>query len=156
LDLDRLVPLTTRDGHHYLVKFSLMTGIIDLPDTINVQIVDLVVSLINGDGINNASTLFHIAGIIKEYLDNNDVVLYCYCDRGGILKSEKRSSMSPEEFRSLLFSAMFNKKAGDNYINHPIIIEDNVYGAHYIHLISTRKNQGQIEMIENELLKFKK
>lgn len=154
--LNQVIPLTTKEGHQYLIEFFIANELILLPKSLNIKIANVAITLVSGLGINNASTLFEISGIIKEYLNQNDVVLYCYCDRKEISRGVKKMSMSPQEYRSLLYSRMFDRKSDEGFINKPIIIADEVYGDHYIHLISTKPNEEEIFAIEKELLKLNK
>lgn len=151
---DQVIPLSTIEGHRFLIKFAVANNIIGFHDTVVVDVV--IVLVVNGTGINNASTLFQIAKIIKDYLDCNDVVLYCYCDNIEIVRGKRHLHLSPQKYRSLLLSKMFDKRADINYINSSIIINDQINGPHHIHLISRRSNYKYVEIIEKELLKFKK
>jgi hypothetical protein len=45
---------------------------------------------------------------------------------------------------------MFDKEGNNDYINQLIVINDEV--DHYIHLISHRKNEGDIVLLKNEVL----
>jgi hypothetical protein len=154
--LDQVIPLTTKEGHQYLIEFFITNELIILPESIDIKIANVAITLISGAGMNNASTLFQISGIMKEYLNQNDVVLYCYCDQKEIARGVKNITISPQRYRSLLFSRMFDRKNDDNFINNPIIIADEVHGDHYIHLISKKSNQSNIHAIEKELMKLNK
>lgn len=105
-------------------------------------------------GVNNSATLLQITSIIKEYLNENDVVLYCYCDDKAINKSKNKENVTPQEYRSKLFSAIFEKEADAKFINNRIIINGDT--DHYIHLIAQKKNSAHIDLISNELLKLQK
>lgn len=100
--------------------------------------------------------LIEFSGIIKAYLDNNDAVLYCYCDNKEIDRGKSKLNMSPQKYRSLLFSRMFDRIGNVDYVNHTVQISDETYGDHYIHLISKISNSEHIEAIENELVKLHK
>ena len=102
----------------------------------------------------NSATLLQITSIIKEYLNENDVVLYCYCDDKAINKSKNKENVTPQEYRSKLFSVIFEKEADAKFINNRIIINGDT--DHYIHLIAQKKNSAHIDLISNELLKLQK
>ena len=146
------VPLITKEGHNYLISFSSFQTE-NLPQ-ITIPIVDLTISVENNVGINNGATLLQITSIIKNYLNENDVVLYCYCDNKAIIKSEKKADLTPQEYRSRLFSAMFEKDADVNFINSRIIIIGET--DNFIHLIAHKKNSAHIDLISKELLKLQK
>lgn len=152
--LDRIVPLETREGHKYLIKFNSFNLDV-LPDGITVPIIDITIEKVNDLAeTNNAGTLFQIAAIIKDYAIENNVILYCYCDTAPIAKRSRE--ILNQEFRSLLFIKMFEKQANDEYLNEQIIINDPANGDHYIHLFSKIHNKPSIELIASELQRFDK
>lgn len=152
--LDRIVPLQTREGHKYLLKFNSFNLHV-IPDGITVPIIDITIEKVNDLAeTNNAGTLFQIAAIIKEYAVQNDVILYYYCDTAPIVK--RSNEVLNQEFRSLLFIKMFEKQANDEYLNEQIIINDPVNGDHYIHLFSKIHNKPSIDLIASELQRFDK
>ena len=155
MSLEQVIALQTAEGHDYLIKFSQFKNV-DLPNGINIEIVDVVIARLTDAGRNNASTLFAICNLIKEYLETNDVVLYCYCDQKEIDRSVKRQGMLPQEFRSELFSTLFHKCSNTNYTNTKIIIADNDNGDHYIHLIAHNNNAAQVDTIAAQLRRFHK
>lgn len=60
------------------------------------------------DIINNAGTLNRIASILFNFLDENDVILYFYCSKAPIKKRNTRDEMSYQQYRSCLFTSMFD------------------------------------------------
>lgn len=156
MGLNLVIPLITKEGHQYLIEFFSANELIILPESIDIKIANVAITLVSGNGMNNASTLFQISGIIKEYISDNDVVLYCYCDQKEIARGTKNMNMTPQQYRSLLFSRMFDKKGDTNFINNPIIIADEINGDHHIHLISKKSNYKDILTIEKELQKLHK
>jgi len=148
----KIVPLITKEGHKYLVQFDFLEKNI-LPDGITVPIVDILISVENNVGINNGSTLSLFAQIIQDFLKENDVILYCYCDHAEISRSSRKQDLSPQEYRSLLFSAMFARQGNNDYVNQLIVINDEV--DHFIHLISSKEYISQIELLQNQVLSNK-
>lgn len=151
-----MIPFTTSEGYQYLIEFFITNEFIGLTDSIDINLVNVTITLVNGMGINNASTLFQISGLIRTYLDKNNAVLYCYCDDREIERGKSKLNMSPQKYRSLLFNRMFDRIGNNDYINHTVQINDETYGDHYIHLISKISNFEHIEAIKNELVKLHK
>ena len=83
---EKVVPLTTKEGYQYLIGFSPFSKDV-FPYQGDTVLVDLVITLVSDGNIdvNNPSSLFQIISIVKNYLKDNDAVLYCYCDRKAIL-----------------------------------------------------------------------
>ncbi|MFC3562506.1 hypothetical protein [Pedobacter jamesrossensis] len=144
-----IIPLITKEGHNYLIQFEFI-GKAQIPDGVKTDIVDVLISVENNVGINNSSTLGQFASILKKYLTENNVILYCYCDHAEINRAANKQNMSPQKYRSKLFSAMFDKQGNDDYVSQLIVINDEV--DHYIHLISHKKNEGDIVSLKNEVL----
>ena len=132
----RIIPLVTKEGHSYLIQFEFLDRHI-LPKGIKANVVDVLISVENNVGINSTSTLGLFAKIMSDFLHENDVILYCYCDHKEITRSTRRKEMSPQQYRSALFSAMFTKYTNNDHVNQLIIINDKV--DHYIpsHLCGT-------------------
>jgi hypothetical protein len=99
-------------------------------------------------------TLFNICSYIDNYLEKNNVILYCYCSHEYILKHKKKENWSNQEYRSLLFDTMFSRSNKERCINEKIIIEDED-GNHYIHLISLSENEKYFSKISSTILSFK-
>ncbi|QNN43418.1 hypothetical protein [Pedobacter roseus] len=144
----RIIPLVTKEGHNYLIQFEFLDKHI-LPKSLAVDVVDVLISVENNVGINNGYTLSLLAEIMRKFILENNVILYCYCDHAEIVRSDKRRDTSPQEYRSLLFSAMFAKQGNDDYVNQLIVINDKV--DHYIHLISNINNVKDIELLKMEV-----
>ncbi len=153
--LDEVYSLTTKEGHEYKIGFSAF-DIFKLPENVNKDVVDVTIAIEDNKGINNASSLFQISAIIKDYLSKNDVILYCYCDTRYIERSILHQEISSQEYRSLLFQRMFNRASNNGFINKPIILTDLNDMNHCIHLISSIDNLEDIEALSNEILKMQK
>ncbi|MEZ7505376.1 hypothetical protein [Flavobacterium sp. Arc2] len=151
-----MIPLATLQSHKYLIKFSSF-DIAAIPEGVSIPIVNLVIELLDPiEEYNSSSTLFRISSIIENYIINHNVILYCYCDIVEIKKSEKKNSISNQEFRSRLFCRMFERHTKGNYINKVVIIDDEIANNHYIHLITENNNKDFIDIITDELTLFDK
>jgi hypothetical protein len=149
-----IIPLETKEGHEYLIKFNPLDPNV-IPQGVAIPVIDIAIERVNHiQDTNNAKTLFQIAGIISNYMVDNDVILYCYCDSASINK--RNPDLLNQEFRSLLFIKMFEKQNNRNYLNEQIIIDDPDNGAHYIHLFSRVRNKGAIDLIAKSLQEFNK
>lgn len=146
------LPIECSDGHQYLLK---LTDCKNLPIKSSIEIVDIVLrSASKIDIINNAGTLNRIASILFNFLDENDVILYFYCSKDPIKKRNTRDEMSYQQYRSSLFTSMFDRTTRHHkgeFINKPIILKDMVYGDHYIHLIAHSKHSDKLDELKGEL-----
>jgi len=153
------IPVTTIEGYEYLLEFSSFNNIYT-PKNVDIEIVDITLKLVKGNyQVNNAGTLSLISFIVSDFMESNDVILYFYCDVKDIKR--RNNAISPQKYRSLLFSKIFEKelnhnKNADSYVNKIIILKDTHDDEHYIHLISKSKNEAQINTIILELNKLNK
>lgn len=152
--LTKVIPLVTKEGYEYAIKFDVFYPDA-VPDSIIIPVIDITIELLTEvKPANNARTLFYIAEIIDNYMAENDVILYCYCDNAPIEKGKNKSDITNQQFRSLLFIKMFEKQNSEEYLNEQIIINDPKNGDHYIHLFSKLHNKPYIDIIASELQNF--
>jgi len=152
--LTKIIPLLTKEGYEYAIKFDVFYPDA-VPASINIPVIDITIELLSEvNPVNNAKTLFYISEIINNYMAENDVVLYCYCDNAPIQKGKNKTDITNQEFRSLLFIKMFEKQNNEEYLNEQIIINDEANGDHYIHLFSKLHNKPYIDIIATELQNF--
>ena len=104
----------------------------------NIEIVDVILERTKGDNPTDIGVLLKISNVIGEiFNDNENLILYFYCDdMHDILRRDK--GITPQKFRSNLFSRMFDKYMSSNgvtdIINTPIEIKADRHI--YIHMIS--------------------
>lgn len=148
-------PLTTKEGHKYLIKLSSFNADY-IPDSIDIEIVDIVLELVeHSDQINNISTLSKIGRILLNFLEENDVILYFYCSKDDIYKN--KPDISAQEYRSILFSKIFERttKTLRDYENLKVTIKGH-NDHHYIHLIAKSKYKHHLENISDQLKSMNK
>jgi len=152
--MGQIISLETKEGHEYLIKLDIINPDI-LPVVMEIPVVNITIERVSDkQETNNARTLFQIANAIRNYADQNDVILYCYCDSAPILKRDQ--NLLNQEFRSKLFMKMFEKQNSDEYLNEQIIVDDPDNGKHYIHLFSKVHNKEIIEVIASKLNEYNK
>ncbi|WP_264536448.1 hypothetical protein [Flavobacterium sp. N1736] len=151
-------PYTAKNGSNYIIRFKYTPGMIPAGVTILIPIIEVIIfTEDNVEIIQTSTTLLELVTLIRSNADLVDAVYYSVCSDKMILKSAKRSDLSHQEYRSQLFSSMFNKANADKkYINKPVVITDLNVGNHYIHLMTLEKNQDVIDIISEELKKHDK
>lgn len=111
-----------------------------------------------GDGYVGNKVLFAILDILANFLnENKDAVLCFYCDANSDVRRNHKN-MLPQEYRSRLFSRMFDlyirshKKA--DYINHRVEIEDtdNPDNLQIAHFICRRELECAVEVLGKNLI----
>lgn len=151
------IPYSTKEGIDYLIKFTPFSSE-KLPENINIPIVDIVIET-NAEShkiTNSAHSLMQITQIISDYALNNNAIYYCYCSDKPVKRAERKKHLSNQEYRSLLFSKMFQKNNNASFINKIVVIKDSEKGNHYIHLITNVQNENMLGMLAELLFKFEK
>lgn len=151
------IPISPSDGNKYLINFSTFEEDI-IPDSVinflqGVEIIEIVLERVEGDNMSNAYSLSQISSVIWNFMQENEAsILYFYCDDMHDLP-RRRKSLSPQEYRSLLFSKMFDKavaSSSESYINMPIILKAEDRDI-FIHLISRYCYIKQLECLKNSI-----
>ena len=94
----------------------------------DIEIVDVTLERVKGINPTDIGILLKISNIIGEILnDNGNLILYFYCDDMHNISRRENRGVSPQKFRSDLFSRMFDKyilsNGITNMINTPIEIK---------------------------------
>ncbi|MCL7986454.1 hypothetical protein M8998_00730 [Sphingobacterium sp. lm-10] len=104
-----------------------------------------LISLDEYDVTNSYSDLRKIFAVIHNFMEANNVILYCYCDtKGNVFKSKTHQHMSHQEFRCNLFQVIFEKfNVAKLYDFKTVILIDAEQISHYIALISESTKHDQ-------------
>nr|DAS63655.1 MAG TPA: hypothetical protein [Caudoviricetes sp.] len=120
----------------------------------SIEIADVTLERAKGDNPTDIGVLLKISNVIGEiFNDNENLILYFYCDDiHDILRRDKR--VTPQKFRSNLFSRMFEKYMLSNgitdIINTPIEIKADRHI--YIHLISRSIHLEYVKAIKDVIM----
>lgn len=120
----------------------------------SIEIADVTLERVKGDNPTDIGVLLKISNVIGEiFNDNENLILYFYCDDiHDILRRDKR--VTPQKFRSSLFSRMFDKYMLSNgitdIINTPIEIKADRHI--YIHLISRSIHLEYVKAIKDAIM----
>lgn len=165
--MDITIPVSSCDGRQFLIKLSSFSidGIPgSITEILKCEIIDIVlerVTDVDQNKQNSFGTLSIIFTVIWNFLEEHDVVLYFYCDdRHEILRKE--TFISPQEYRSKLFTSMFNRKVsnmGSRYVNVPIILlseEFDIQKKVFMHLIARGEHLDCLKLLKDEIKKLSK
>ncbi len=135
MSLDITIPYISSVQSKFLINFKEVNyeGISSIP------IVDVSIVLVESKNkILPLKDLISICRLIKEYLINNQVVLYYYCDTNSdnIKISVRNKELEPQEFRHKLFNSLYRLFSNTGIVKDEIIIEDPANNTHFISLIT--------------------
>jgi len=159
-------PLITSEGYKYIINFErvdLVQFSEEVAGKTDVPVYDLNFKLyganISDIEINNPKTLYRIGAIILDFLIENDVIIYYFCDTKQIKKGKKHEHISHQEFRHMLFTTMYRyvatRRQLDNFENNALEItgENEKY---YLHFLCSQKNLTYVKILLAEFEKYNK
>ena len=120
----------------------------------DIEIADVTLERIKGDHPTDIGILLKISNVIGQvFNDNENIILYFYCDDiHDILRRDQ--GLTPQKFRSTLFSRMFDKYISSNRITNMINtpIEVKADRNIYIHLISRSSHLEYVNAIKDAIM----
>lgn len=122
----------------------------------DIEIADVTLERVKGDNPADIGILLKISNVIGEVLhDNENLILYFYCDDMHDI-SRRSKELTPQEFRSNLFSRMFDKYVSSNGITNMVNtpIEVKADRDIYIHLISRDIHLEYVNAIKSAIVEM--
>ena len=90
MSLESEIPFETSEGYQYIVSF---TEIQSIPKEYNIPLVSISIVLVSQNiETNSLKTLNKFIQIILAYLEQNDVIVYFYCDTAPIKIRKNRKN----------------------------------------------------------------
>lgn len=128
------------------------------PLTLTLIFYDVSLFRINGDGYVGYKTLYAITETLAKFLhENEDAVLCFYCDPATEIR-RNHGNLSPQEYRSRLFSRMFDLYTDTHriydFVNHRVKIEnlENPNNSQFAHFICRKSHEIAIEKLGKLLM----
>lgn len=128
------------------------------PLTLTLVFYDVTLIRKAGDGYVGYKVLFAISDALAKFMDENeDAVLCFYCDSDTDVR-RNHGNMLPQEYRSNLFSRMFEMYVKSHkkfaFINHRIEIEDpnNSENRQFAHFICRKEHENAVAQLGQILM----
>ena len=160
--MDFSVSILSKSGDEYRVTLSPIEYSI-IPDEVRdlfvsegccIEIVEATLSSIKGESSTGAEVLFKISNVIGEvFAENKNMILYFYCD--DMHEIERRDkTITPQRFRSRLFSKMFERYIKSNEVSDivNILIELRADRDIYIHLIARQEHLVCVDALKRFII----
>lgn len=146
-------------GDKYYVYLAQLDGVFE--DDLHyqkkgVEIYEVVLDRKSGDNKTNVRILSQIVSFIaKQFLANKNLILYYICDDMNEIPTQAHD-LSPQAYRSRIFSALFERYVHlhniTNIIDTTISFKDAVGQYQYIHIISRDTQSSFVEILEEFIL----
>lgn len=148
--MDLSFSIKTKEGDEYLIAVSdvditlLSTDIQKMLLKHNLQIGEIIIDRKKGDQCTGRKVLHKIANELANiFAENQNLILYYFCDDINPIPNRnskgKNKDLSPQEYRSRLFSKLFEGYIKSHQVigiyNYPIIFEGEGY-KDFVHLIA--------------------
>ena len=158
--------ISARNGGEYRIMLfdadiSLLTD--SIQETIinqGIDISEIMIDRLNGGKSTEQEVLHAITGRIADlFAENENLILYYSCDDMNPIPSRNMKSanrnLSVQEYRSILFSHIFDSYMDSHQvsgiINTPVIIYGDGY-AQFMHLIARDRHQSIVDLIKADVI----
>lgn len=126
--------------------------------TLTLVFYDVTLIRKSGEGYVGYKVLYAVSDILAKFIEeNSDAVLCFYCDAATDVRRNHKN-MLPQEYRSKLFSRMYDKYTKSHHlttlINHQVEIEDpkNPDNRQYAHFICRREYEKAVKTLGQVLM----
>ena len=146
--MNKVYTICTDAGDEYKLQFTsersgaIAEEIIEIINNKGIEVVEIGLGRIKGQNVTSLKVLAQIEQCIAEIIiDNPNVILTFFCDFISLLPSTKKT-MSVQEYRSRLFSRMFDRYVSQHSINNiynKVIKVEGVAEDYYFHVIGNKE-----------------
>lgn len=160
--MNEVYTIRSEKGDEYKLQFStersgvIANDILDWFEDQGVVVVEIGLERSKGLGFTNHRVLAEIERCISEVILNNpNVILFFFCDFISLLPT-MRKDMSVQEYRSRLFSRMFERYVAQHHITDIINRVTTVEGVaenYYFHVIARKHHLAFADMISANIQK---
>ncbi len=125
------------------------------PLTLTLIFYDVTLVRISGEGVVGADTLTSVCDVLYRFMEDNETAVLCfYCDDLNDI-DRRHSELTPQEFRSRLFSSMFDRYVRSNNVrdilNYGLKIEDQG-NPRFVHFITPKKYLSAVKLLGNIIM----
>ena len=149
--------IQSEQGDEYKLRMTsentwmLSEGLYQQMTTNGVEVVDIELERSKGTNVTSLKVLSLIEDTIADFLLNHENVLFCFfCDFIHLVPTKK--NIPVQEYRSRLFTAMFNRYVKlhrlNGFCNHVVKIEG-VAEPFYFHVIYRKEHEALAKMISD-------
>lgn len=128
------------------------------PLTLTLVFYDVTLVRKAGEGYVGNKMLFAVSDVLAKFMDENEEAVLCfYCDADTDVH-RNHMDLLPQEYRSQLFSRMFEMYVKShnihNFINHRVVIEDaeNHNAKQFAHFICRKEHQEAVAVMDQLLM----
>ncbi len=126
--------------------------------TLTLVFYDVALVRMTGENFVDYKILFAVSDILAKFMEENDNAVLCfYCDADTDVP-RNHTKMSPQEYRSNLFSRMFEmyirSKSLKHFVNHRIEIEntENPLNTQFAHFICRTEHKEAVINLGKQLM----
>lgn len=153
--MNEVYTITSDNGDEYKLQFTtersgvIADSLLDFLSSKDIEVVEIGLARVRGQNVTSHYVLSQIEECIADFMDRyQNVVISFFCDFIHFVPSNKRIPV--QEYRSRLFSAMFDRYVSQhhlqNYCNHVVEVEG-VSETFFFHVIYRKEHEAYADMI---------
>ena len=154
-EMNEVYTITSEKGDEYRLQFTtdrsgiIADALLDFLANQGIEVVEIGLARVKGQNVTSHYVLSQIESCIADLMQRHpNVILSFFCDFIHFVPSRKRIPV--QQYRSKLFSAMFNRYVTlyqlHDYCNHVVEVEG-VAEPFFFHVIYRKKHEAYADMI---------
>ena len=153
--MNEVYTITSNSGDEYKLQFTtdrsgvIADALLDFLDNENIEVVEIGLARVKGQNVTSPHVLTLIEKSIANLMKKHpNVIISFFCDFIHFVPSKKKIPV--QEYRSRLFSAMFNRYISQHhlhdYCNHVVEVEG-VSEPFFFHIIYRKEHEKYADLI---------
>ena len=153
--MNEVYTITSDNGDEYKLQFTtdrsgvIADALLDILARKGIEVVEIGLARVKGQNVTSPLVLARIEESIANIMQRHrNVILSFFCDFIHVVPSKKKISV--QEYRSRLFSAMFNRYVSQHHLhdfcNHVVEVEG-VSEPFFFHIIYRKEHEAFADMI---------
>ena len=153
--MNEVYTITSGSGDEYKLQFTtdrsgiIADALLDYLSSNDIEVAEIGLARVKGHNVTSHYVLYQIEECIADLMQRHpNVILSFFCDFIHFVPSNKRIPV--QEYRSRLFSAMFNRYVSqyhlDDFCNHVVEVEG-VSEPFFFHIIYRKEHEVYANMI---------
>ena len=147
------------EKNEYKLQFStdrsglIAPSLLDFINAQGIEVVEIGLARVKGDVITSPRVLAYIEKYIADmFLSHPNVVISFFCDFIHVIPSmsKRRTDTTVQQYRSKLFSSMFEHYVSRHHLEgiiNKVVVVEGVAEPYYFHIISRSEHQKIADMI---------
>ena len=158
--MTEIYTICSENGDEYKLRFTtdrngiIADALLDEMNSVGIEVAEIALARVKGVNVTSGKVLAQIEECIADLMNRcQNIVLTFFCDFISFLPATKKS-IPVQEYRSRLFTAMFERYMTHHHIDdfcNDVVKIEGVAEAFYFHVIYRKEHQKYAEIIAKGL-----